>query len=226
MGGASRWWGETLRSRSAYTSLILTTGLDCSRNTCTYTFKRSYYCVDQLYHVLYYNYSVLYILKLIKVCVLPKVHWASMLVEWRWSIMDAGEQSVIVVGTMVMARWSAGMFFKISCMTNPEIPSCLCSMLNFPDAVCAVTSGTHVFGEGTGHVWLTDLGCYYGSLTLNDCTNNVPKSTNPCSHSQDAAVICQGKCLPSMHAKGQATLHLWTPFENILWLFIYCHRDV
>lgn len=166
-----------------------------------------------------YHCGVLYILKLIKVCVLPKVHWAVMLVEWRWSIMDVGEQSVIVVGTTVMARWSAGMFFESAVLlTNPEVPSYLCRMLNFHDVVCAVTSGTHVFGEGTGHVWLADLSCYYGSLTLNNCGNNIPRSTNPCPHSQDAAVICQGKCnyLPSMHANTKN--HLLYVTKYVCWL--------
>lgn len=120
----------------------------------------------------------------------------------RWgTICDSGWQ---YSSGRVICKY---VFFKSTCysITNPETSSYFYSMLNFPGVVCAVTSGTHVFGEGSGHVWLTDLRCYhYSALTLNDCTNNLPRSTNPCSHSRDAAVICQGNCMSpfSMHAKG------------------------
>ena len=69
-------------------------------------------------------------------------------------------------------------------------------MLNFTGHICAVRSQTAVFGEGSAadRVWLTNLRCGFGDDTLDDCGNNRPQNRNPCSHSRDAAVICQGGC--------------------------------
>ena len=64
-------------------------------------------------------------------------------------------------------------------------------MLNFTSYICAVSSATTVFGEGTGPVWLTNLRCSYYDRHLDQC-DVVPRNINPCQHYEDAAVICQG----------------------------------
>ena len=65
-------------------------------------------------------------------------------------------------------------------------------MLNFTDYICAVSYDTAVFGQGSGNVWLTNLRCYSYHQTLDQCGNSYPQQSSPCSHTDDAAVICQG----------------------------------
>lgn len=65
-------------------------------------------------------------------------------------------------------------------------------MLNFTDDICAIRGETDVFGQGTGDVWITNLACGYNQTHLDDCRNSIPQTTNPCEHTQDAAIICQG----------------------------------
>ena len=48
-------------------------------------------------------------------------------------------------------------------------------------------SASSLFGQGTGHIVLGNLGCSGSEARLIDC-NSTPFS---CSHSQDIAVICQ-----------------------------------
>ena len=67
-------------------------------------------------------------------------------------------------------------------------------MLNFTGYVCAVRSGVSTFGEGAGPVWLYNLACRYSDRHLDDCLNNNLQTGTICSHSRDAAVICQGLC--------------------------------
>ena len=88
-----------------------------------------------------------------------------------------------------------------------------CRMLNFTNYICPVTFGSSTFGEGTGRVWLTNLQCWYNDFTLDECFNSYPRTSNPCSHSQDAAVICQGKYM-----------QLWS--KNYLLLYTYVPSDL
>ena len=50
------------------------------------------------------------------------------------------------------------------------------------------------FGEGTGPIWMSGLTCVGTEITLFSCTSTVPiGSVGPtCTHSNDAAVRCQG----------------------------------
>jgi deleted-in-malignant-brain-tumors protein 1 len=66
----------------------------------------------------------------------------------------------------------------------------VCNMLNFTSYVCAVSSATTVFGQGTGPVWLTNLRCSFYDTHLDQC-DVVPQNINPCQHYEDAALICQ-----------------------------------
>ena len=65
-------------------------------------------------------------------------------------------------------------------------------MLNYTDYICAIGSAQSPFGPGTGSVWLSNLGCYSYNTNLDSCRNSNPHNINPCAHSRDAAVICQG----------------------------------
>ena len=66
-------------------------------------------------------------------------------------------------------------------------------MLNYTGYICAVSYGQSVFGAGSGPVWLSNLACSYIDRHLDDC-GAIVQTTDPCFHSRDAAVICQGSC--------------------------------
>ena len=53
------------------------------------------------------------------------------------------------------------------------------------------------FGQGSGPIWLDDVGCTGSESTLVNCTHLGINITRSCSHSEDAGVSCygvQGKC--------------------------------
>ena len=76
-------------------------------------------------------------------------------------------------------------------MTRFVLLSCS-RMLNYTGYVCAVAYGSTVFGQGTGNVWITNLHCSSYYYTIDQCRNSIPRNSNPCSHTDDAAVICKG----------------------------------
>ena len=61
--------------------------------------------------------------------------------------------------------------------------------------ICLFFIGARVdnFGEGTGSIFMSNLGCYGSEASLMDCYFT---STPPfvCDHSRDAGVVCEGLC--------------------------------
>ena len=47
------------------------------------------------------------------------------------------------------------------------------------------------YGQGTGSIWLDDVGCVGTEARLWDCVNNGI-GINNCGHSEDASVQCTG----------------------------------
>ena len=79
---------------------------------------------------------------------------------------------------------------------------CLCDNIN---PLCSITwiyqlSYTHAdataysfarFGQGSGPIYLDQVGCTGSEAMLGDCTSN-PIGLHDCSHFEDAGVGCQG----------------------------------
>ena len=63
-----------------------------------------------------------------------------------------------------------------------------CRQLGYPTAGAIAYSFAH-FGEGTGEIFLDNLGCTGTEDSLFDCQNNGFGSHN-CRHSEDAGVFC------------------------------------
>ena len=57
------------------------------------------------------------------------------------------------------------------------------------------------FGQGTGSIWLDQVGCVGTEGRLADCPAN-PIGIHDCQHSEDAGVRCPGKvALPLFNAQ-------------------------
>ena len=61
----------------------------------------------------------------------------------------------------------------------------LCWELGYEYAVSAITSAG--FGQGSGAVWEVGVTCSGGESSISNCAT---PSSQPCSHSHDAGVVC------------------------------------
>jgi len=66
----------------------------------------------------------------------------------------------------------------------------LCRTLGF---VCAInTFGRAELGEGTGRIYMSEVGCIGNETDIFDCEFEFVQYPNNCHHSEDAGVYCQG----------------------------------
>ena len=65
----------------------------------------------------------------------------------------------------------------------------VCRQLGFSDATTYRTGA--YFGEGTGNIWLDDVGCRGTELDIFSCTHRGVGVHN-CDHDEDAGVECEG----------------------------------
>ena len=68
----------------------------------------------------------------------------------------------------------------------------VCQQLGCGRALAA--PGNAYFGEGNGLIWLDELQCSGNESSLKDC-GHQQLGTHNCGHSEDAGVICEGKCV-------------------------------
>ena len=62
------------------------------------------------------------------------------------------------------------------------------------------------FGQGTGPIWLDDVGCTGTEATLGNCQNRGV-GIHDCSHSEDAGVRCTAVANKYMHFTRMRPLH-------------------
>ena len=81
-----------------------------------------------------------------------------------------------------------GMFFMIVIPNNVRL-----SMdLNFH--LGAIAYSNAIFGRGSGHILLDNVGCTGGELRLLDCSSSgVGVYSSNCGHDDDAGVSCTGR---------------------------------
>ena len=75
----------------------------------------------------------------------------------------------------------------------------------------AVALGQAYFGEGSGRIYLDNVNCRREEVTINDCEHSGVSNHN-CGHSEDAGVICLGRCL-GLCLRGE----LLSQLPSILW---------
>ena len=66
----------------------------------------------------------------------------------------------------------------------------VCRELGYPGAALIL----RVYNSGNGPIWLDNLGCTGTETSLYNCSHNGV-SNHDCSHYDDAAVVCQGRCV-------------------------------
>ncbi|XP_062606198.1 neurotrypsin-like, partial [Saccostrea cucullata] len=65
----------------------------------------------------------------------------------------------------------------------------VCHMLGF-SRLNAKAKGSAFFGQGSGHIWMDEMGCTDSDTNLFRCSQNAIGSHN-CGHNEDAGVMCQ-----------------------------------
>ena len=69
----------------------------------------------------------------------------------------------------------------------------VCRELGYQDAVAAPMRA--LFGEGNGHIWLSDVHCLGNESSIEHCEHAGWNAYGYCFHSEDASVICYNETL-------------------------------
>ena len=75
---------------------------------------------------------------------------------------------------------------------DPRDASVVCRQLGCGHFGSALQNAA--FGQGTGRIWLDDVGCYGNESSITEC-RHPGFGVHDCHHVEDASVICEGNCL-------------------------------
>ena len=67
----------------------------------------------------------------------------------------------------------------------------VCRELGYAGAVAAVRYAVHMYGQGTGAIWMDYVDCKGNETSLLECKQRYGWGVNYCSHYYDAGVICK-----------------------------------
>ncbi|KAL9988042.1 hypothetical protein ACROYT_G002440 [Oculina patagonica] len=67
----------------------------------------------------------------------------------------------------------------------------VCNQLGYPEAIAAPKNA--LFGEGNGHIWLSDVHCEGNESSIEDCEHAAWNANQYCFHFEDASVICSNE---------------------------------
>ena len=67
----------------------------------------------------------------------------------------------------------------------------VCNQLGYPYTVAARKRA--IFGEGNGHIWLSDVHCVGNESSIEDCVHAGWNANGYCYHFEDASVICSNE---------------------------------
>ena len=75
----------------------------------------------------------------------------------------------------------------------------------YPSSKGAITLTGNLFGEGTGYVFMQNVGCLGNETQLLQCLASATGG-HGCTHSQDVEVICRGRSLGGLGAHASCML--------------------
>ena len=119
-----------------------------------------------------------------------------MRVEWRSALVMFGVLCVIMAGALLMLQLHVDSLdtqgkVRLVCHIVDQYTTIIYHASSISTDAVAF-SNSH-FGAGTGSIFLSSVGCSGTENGLLMCSHNT--STSGCSHSDDAGLRCQCKCI-------------------------------
>ena len=104
--------------------------------------------------------------------------------------MALGAQCVMIVLVLKMQLFFADSWdLKHQVCTKINVVTNTCAFISTSCLLDAVAYGNAVYGQGTGPIWLEELGCGGSEDRIIDCSH-PPLGTHNCDHIHDVGVIC------------------------------------
>ena len=117
--------------------------------------------------------------------------------EWRYVWMEPGALSVMMGGVTMMHVWSADSLALPQSVRLNLFMNYMYRIIIIIDEMFIVIGAkarTYAFyGQGSGPIMLTSVGCIGEEPSLLNCTHYGYGVTS-CGHYEDAGVHCPGKC--------------------------------
>ena len=111
--------------------------------------------------------------------------------EWSFVRVVPGVQCVMMPGVLMMPLSYVDSWDSLISVSSPICQLQVSSLSVFICSTDATAFSFARFGQGSGPIYLDQVGCTGSEAMLGDCTSN-PIGVHDCSHFEDAGVGCQG----------------------------------